>query len=370
VLPAATGIDTYLYIKFKGRNSMKNKIVLAAVVAGLGLAAAAQAGTVCNSVGVNSTGGCNAGPAVPNYRKISQATVSTAGGTYTTINPGASQAQVVSNFPSMYLNIINQNPYTNTQFTNMSDEDLAEVTHMFYVANGSNEAPLIQAWSAKLSAANLVRLAAAVSPTWLAGYTTAPPAVWAAYLKLAPKPMIPMSQWAYTSMGYTYPSMNGQSNGVTPANAGSTTFPAVARRAAAARVMPEVDAPYTPKPLATMSMTQIFEEFYAAGTGTTKTQATLMAIEWATGPVGKALGLGTLIGRGAYMAGEWAAPGIWEDLMENMFSYFGQPLYTPYPKGSACVEQDGTCLTVGVYTSGSDVESEYQDCGPDGCSLG
>ena len=161
---------------------------------------------------------------------------------------GTTLATFDSQFPVVLLWAFNNNPYIDQQMTNLDNGWIARLSHMYYIDTQGNISPLLIAAAQHLSASNLLRFAAAFGTASVNAAVTsyAPASVSTAYFAQSPLTMIQQSQSHYNSLGLT---------GFTP---------------------PGAKATYVPQPLINMALNDIFLEFYAAGVGTTMSEAAIM----------------------------------------------------------------------------------------------
>ncbi len=244
---------------------------------------------------------------------------------------GTDVSSIVDNFPAILVWAFQNNPYINTQITNMPQTGLASLSHDYYVQTGGNVAPLMTAAAQKLTAANLILMAQVFGPTTVTPYVTsyAPAAIKTQYNQLlaqlnaqpATQRYIHESQAHYAALGLNVATMNGTSTGSSAKG-------------------------YTPAPQLNMAVEDIFLEFYAAGEGTTITEALVMTANYAAGPLTLAAAVGTAIGTAIYKVGDSLSPGIWADVIE----YFGQPFINDsLPYGTVTVGEPYDS-TVPTYT--------------------
>ncbi len=245
---------------------------------------------------------------------------------------GTTTAEITANFPSLITTIFTNSPYINIQMANMPPGFLATLSHTYYASTNKNTAPLLTVAAKRLTAINLYSFAQAFGPTVMTPYVKeyAPATVYSAYatyLAQSAPVAIPMSQFDYDNHGYTAATMNGLSTGSGPEGMTVHSLKAqqyYAAQAELAAISP--DAGYAPAALPTMAISDIWLEFYCAGTGTTVVGATIMASAYASPWLLTAWNAGTTGGTYIYNYVEQVSPGYFEDLIEYMGNLFGNYL--------------------------------------------
>ena len=304
----------------------------------------------------------NAGEVVPSGKPA----------TYTPLTAamvGTTPTTIVANFPATMTTIFTNSPYINIQMGSMSGAQLALFSHSYYVHTKGAMAPLLTVAAKRLSALNLYSFASAFGPSVVAPYVDAysPATVkasYAAYIAAKAVPVIPLSQYAYDLKGYTAYTMNGLSTGYGPAgmtvhSAAAAAWIAQQTAARAASVQAngiQPDAGYVPSPLPSMSLSDIWLEFYCAGVGTTAAEATVMSAAYAAPYLSLAGWAGYQIGTAIYNVTEYLDPGYFEDMIE----YFGN-LWSAevLPTGTVTV---GDPIDLGGVSGGWDDFDDFDIC--------